>query len=119
NKTAIGLLRFLMKTNHPHLGKALAALSCIYLFAAASASAVLVTWDLNPGGLNQDAGTTHITFTQLGYSITAYGYTNSGGTGTPLGLYYKNEGLDELGLGVLGTSHHELEGNGTQPLQFM
>ena len=107
------------KNSAPQLGKALAALSCIYLFAAASASAVLVTWNLNPNGLNQDAGSTHVTLTQLGYSITAYGYTNSGGTGTPLELYYKNGGFDETGLGVLGTSHNELEGDGSQPSQFL
>jgi hypothetical protein len=107
------------KIGTPPLRKALAALSCIYLLTAASASAVLVTWNLNPGGMNQDAGSTHLTFTQLGYSISAYGYTNSTGTGTPLGLYYKNSGFDETGLGIAGPSDHELQGGGTQPLQFI
>jgi hypothetical protein len=101
------------------LQKALAALSIIYVFSAASASAVLVTWNLNPSGLNQDAGSTHVTFTQLGYSITAYGYTNSNGTGSPLNLFYKNGGFDETGLGIVGPSDHELQGSGSQPLQFI
>src|SRR5947207_3200608 len=107
------------KNSAPHLGKALVALSCIYLFAAASASAVLVTWNLNPNGWDQDAGSTHVTLTQLGYSITAYGYTNSGGTGTPLELYYKNQGFDETGLGIVGPSDHELQSSGSQPSQFI
>jgi|SRR5450432_299190 len=112
-------ISFMKKNSNPHLGKALAALSCISLFAASSASAVLVTWNLNPNGLNQDVGSTSATFTQLGYSITAYGYTNSWGTGTPLGLYYKNGGFDETGLGVVGPSDHELQGGGGWPLQFI
>jgi hypothetical protein len=107
------------KYSAPHLGKVLAALSFVCMFVASSASAVLVTWNLNPNGLNQDVGSTHVTFTQLGYSITAYGYTNSGGTGTPLGLYYKNGGFDETGLGIVGPSDHELQGSGGQPVQFM
>jgi hypothetical protein len=99
------------KNSTPHLGKALAALSCICIFATSSAWATLVTWSLNPLGLNQDAGSTHVTFTQSGYSIAAYGYT-SGSPNTPLGLFYKNQGFDETGLGVVGTAHNELEGVG-------
>jgi hypothetical protein len=87
---------------------------------AASASAVLVTWNLNPGGLEGDVGSNSATFTQYGYSITAYGYTKaSWGADTPLNLYYKNQGFDETGLGIVGPSDHELQGNGYGPLQYI
>lgn len=38
---------------------------------------------------------------------------------TPLGLYFKNGGYDETGLGIVGPADHELEGNGGSPLQFI
>src|SRR5690242_1301303 len=90
------------------------------LAVASSAKAVLVTWDFNPQGLNQPAGSSSVTLTEYGYSIIASGYTvNSSGADTPLGLFYKNEGPDELGLGVVSTAHHELEGIGGAPGQYI
>lgn len=87
---------------------------------ASSAKAVLVTWNFNPQGLNQPAGSSSVTLTEYGYSIVASGYTvNSSGSDTPLGLYYKNQGPDELGLGVVSTSNHELEGIGGAPGQYI
>ena len=87
---------------------------------ASSAKAVLVTWDFNPQGLNQDVGSSSVTLTEYGASIIASGYTvNSSGADTPLGLFFKNQGSDELGLGVVSTSHHELEGIGGAPGQYI
>lgn len=92
----------------------------VSVMLACSAQAVLVTWELNPQGLNQPAGSSSVTITQYGYSITANGYTANGfGAGTPLELFYKNAGTDELGLGVVGTSHNELESINGAPGQFI
>ena len=109
-----------MKNNRtPHFGKALVALSGLLFFAASSASAVLVTWNLNPQGLEQPVGSNSLTLTQWGYSITAYGWTLDPAGDTPLGLYFKNQGFDETGLGVIGTTNHELEGLSGMPLQYI
>jgi hypothetical protein len=110
-----------MKNNRtPRLGKALAALSFICIFVGSSTWATLVTWNLNPAGTEGDAGSNSATFTQSGYSITAYGYTKATtGSDTALNLYYKNQGADETGLGVVGPSDHELQGNGTGPVQYI
>lgn len=90
------------------------------LVLASSAQAVMVTWDFNPQGLNQPAGSSSVTLTEYGYSIIASGYTvNNSGADTPRELYFKNEGFDELGLGVVGTAHHELEGIGGAPAQYI
>ncbi|MBA3650247.1 MAG: hypothetical protein H0W66_01900 [Chthoniobacterales bacterium] len=40
-------------------------------------------------------------------------------TSTPLGLYYKNQGSDETGLGIVGPADYELQGNGGYPTQFI
>ena len=80
--------------------------------AAAPASATIV-WELNPDSLNAPAGSTALTYTSQGYTITATGYDNNGGTGTPTELYYKhvppNDGAFETGLGVVNTFNHELQ----------
>ena len=108
------------KNSTSPLGKALAALSCLCIFVAASTSATIVTWNLNPSGLNQDVGSNSATFTQYGYSLIAYGYTKATtGADTPLNLFYKNQGLDETGLGVAGTYDNELQSGGGQPLQYI
>ena len=101
------------------IGISLAALSCIFTFAAASASAVLVTWELNPKGLEKPVGSSNVTVTEYGRSITAYGWTVNASGDTPLGLYYKNQGFDETGLGILGPSDHELQSSGGLPLQYI
>jgi hypothetical protein len=105
------------KSLAPRLGIALASLSCLGIFAASSAWATVVTWNLNPMGLEQPVGSTNHTFTEMGYSITAYGYT-TGTPNTPLGLYYKNQGFDETGLGIEGPADHELQAVNQQFIQF-
>ncbi len=99
--------------------KSLAALSFLCVFAATSAWATVVTWDLNPNGIEGAVGSTSQTFTSSGYSITANGYTVGWPTSTPLGLYYKNQGSGETGLGIVGPADHELQGNGWYPTQFI
>lgn len=87
---------------------------------ASSAQATVVTWNLNPSGLNQAAGSSSQPFTVSGYTITAYGYDNSSGTGTLHQLFYKNAGGDEVGLGLVNTADNELQvdSSGT-PLHFI
>lgn len=108
-----------MKYRPAHrLGKVFCALSVVCLFAGSSAWATVVTWNLNPSGANGDVGSNSHTFTSSGYNITAYGYT-VGSPNTPLGLYFKNQGSDETGLGIVGPADHELQGSGSSPLQFI
>ncbi|MEO5719287.1 MAG: hypothetical protein ABIR29_12070 [Chthoniobacterales bacterium] len=99
--------------------KSLAALSFLCVFATSSVWATVVTWNLNPNGTEGAVGSTSQSFTSSGYSITANGYTVGWPTNTPLGLYYKNQGSDETGLGIVGPSDHELQGNGWYPTQFV
>ncbi len=54
-----------------------------------------------------------------GYTITAYGYDNNGGTGIARELFYKNAGSDEIGLGLAGVLHNELQVSNGNPLQFI
>ena len=87
---------------------------------ASSVWATLVTWNLNPGGLNADVGSSSHDFTVSGYTVTARGYDNSGGVGTAHQLFFANAGGDEVGLGLVGTLHHELQVDGSgNPLNFM
>ncbi len=88
-------------------------------FIAFSAQATVVTWNLNPSGLNQSVGSSSNAYTVSGATITAYGYDNNSGTGTLHTLFYKNAGADEVGLGLTNTPNNELQVNGTSPLQFI
>ncbi len=107
-----------MKTIPSRIGRILGGSIFVCLFVASSAWATLVTWDLNPGGNNGAVGSSSHTFTSSGYNITAYGYT-VGTPNTPLGLYFKNQGPDETGLGIVGQADNELQGNGSSALQFI
>jgi hypothetical protein len=85
---------------------------CIALgLATSSAWAAFVTWDLNPNNLNQPVGSASQDYTVSGSTITAHGYDNNGGVGTPHELFFRfdpNED-DEHGLGLVGTLHNELQ----------
>ncbi|MGI8889587.1 MAG: hypothetical protein ACR2G0_02235 [Chthoniobacterales bacterium] len=108
-----------MKTISIHRNrKLLATLSCLCVFVASSAWATVVTWNLNPDGLEGPINSPSYTFVSSGYSITANGYT-AGSPNTPLGLYFKSQGVGETGLGVIGPDDHELQGNGASPVQFI
>src|SRR5262245_28901069 len=78
-------------------------------FLACSAQATVVTWNLNPNNLDQSVGSSSNSYTASGYSITAYGYDNNSGTGVARNLFYKNDGSDEIGLGLSGITNHELQ----------
>jgi hypothetical protein len=75
-------------------------------FVGSSAWATLVTWNLNPGGLNADVGSSSHDFTVSGYTITARGYDTPS---TPHELFFKNGGGDEIGLGLVNTLNNELQ----------
>lgn len=96
-------------------------LGIIALAFASSASATLVTWDLNPGNQNASLGSSSHTYTVNGFSITAYGFNNViGGPDTPHTLYYKNTGGGfDHGLGITGTSDNELQNDHGTPLQYI
>jgi hypothetical protein len=98
---------------------ALAVLCGSFVFAAFSAQATIVTWNLNPNDLNQSVGSSNNSYTVSGYSITAYGYDNNSGTGVAHELFYKNAGTGEIGLGLVGTLNNELQVSGGNPLQFI
>lgn len=100
------------------IGAAIFALSISPAFAT-------VVWQLNPNNLDQPTGTTTESYTSGGYTITASGYDNNGGIGTPTQLYFKNvgpiNGAFETGLGVNNTADHELQaGSSTSnPFDFI
>lgn len=92
-------------------------------FFTASAWATIV-WELNPQPRqNAPVGSTSRVYTSQGYSITAYGFDNNGGVGTPSQLYYKNVstigGAVEFGLGLVNTDDHELKVSANGPLDFI
>jgi hypothetical protein len=90
------------------------------VFIAASSSAAIV-WELNPTHQNAPVGSTSRTYTVSGFSITAYGFDNHAGIGTPHELYYKNVaeigGAVEFGLGLVNTPNNELQ-TGLHFIQF-
>src|SRR5579862_7891526 len=55
------------------------------------------------------------TYTDNGVTLTAYGYNQ--GIGTK--LFGKNDGGDENGLGLFGTSDHEITSNGFVQLDML
>jgi PEP-CTERM motif-containing protein len=79
-----------------------------------------VIWNLNPSGLNAPVGSSSQDFTVSGFTITARGYDNSSGVGSAHGLFFKNAGSDEIGLGLVDTAHNELQVDTSgDPLQFI
>jgi hypothetical protein len=88
---------------------------CAALFAAFTAvsSTAAVVWDLNPSDQNAPVGSSSYTFTSSGYSITAYGFDNHSGIGTPHDLFFKNVGpiggAVESGLGLTNTLDNEIQ----------
>ena len=103
-------------------GASLKALGLATVFAASSASAAIV-WDLNPTNQHAPAGTSTLVFTQDGFQITARGYNNNGGEGSPAELFFKNRpddnGAKESGLGLTLSAHNELNADANGPLQFI
>jgi len=88
------------------------ALVSTVIFAAPSLASVV--WDLNPEPRqNAPAGSSSIVYTSDGHSITAYGFDNNAGIGTPHELFYKNapeiNGAVEFGLGLTNTLSNEIQ----------
>lgn len=96
-------------TSNRLLKGALTILCCSFAFAASSSWATLVTWNLNPSGLNADAGSNTQSYTVSGFTITARGYDNSGGVGIAHNLYFKNLGPSERELGLTGLPDNEIQ----------
>ncbi len=97
------------------------ALSIGLLFAVATpqANASLVAWELNPLGANTPVGSSSNPYTQSGYTITATGYDNVSGPDTQHGLFFKNAGSDEIGLGLVNTLDNELQINNGVPVNYI
>lgn len=86
-----------------------------------SASAAIV-WELNPEPRQHGpAGSSSVTFTSSGFSLTAYGFDNNGGIGTPRELFFKDrppvDGAVEFGLGLNDVPHNEINA-GLHFIQF-
>src|SRR3954470_6158579 len=99
----------------------LSILACAIFFAAVAASQAAIVWDLNPTDANAPAGGSSHTYTNSGFSITAYGFDNHSGIGTPHDLFFKHEneigGGVESGLGLTNTPHNEIQ-TGLHFIQF-
>ena len=97
---------------------ALCALVFVTVIAAAQAA---VVWDLNPTNSNAPVGGSSHTYTNSGFSITAYGFDNHSGIGTAHDLFYKDQapigGAVEMGLGLVNTPANELQA-GLHFIQF-
>lgn len=102
--------------------KALRAMGLATVLAASTAGAAVV-WDLNPNDQHGPTGSSTQVFTSDGYQITARGYTNDGGEGVATELFFKNRppdgGANEVGLGLVGSPHNELNGSADGPLNFI
>jgi hypothetical protein len=90
----------------------IAFFALVFIAAVASARATVV-WDLNPSHQNAPVGSSSHTYTSSGFSVTAYGFDNNGGIGSPHELFYKNQnnidGAVEFGLGLTNTKSNELQ----------
>lgn len=97
---------------------------CAVVFAAviASSASAAIVWELNPEPRQHGpAGSSSVTFTSSGFSLTAYGFDNNGGIGTPRELFFKDrppiDGAVEFGLGLNDVPHNEINA-GLHFIQF-
>jgi hypothetical protein len=97
-------------------------IAVVFTALIASAASAAVVWDLNPNDTNAPVGSNTQLFTSQGFSITARGYNNNNGIGTPLELYFKNKppsgGASEFGLGLV-SPHNEINAGPNGPLNFI
>ncbi|HVF71372.1 MAG TPA: hypothetical protein VM940_07165 [Chthoniobacterales bacterium] len=94
----------------------LVSIACaVFCAAFAASSPAAIVWDLNPNDQHGSVGSNSHTFTNSGFSITAYGFDNNAGIGTAHDLFFKHEniinGAVESGLGLTNVSHNELQPN--------
>ena len=98
--------------------KMLAALSCLCLFAASSAPATVVYWNLDPNGTAGTADPASHTFLSPSSSTTAHGYAVEWQSHIPLGLYHE---FGQTVPGSVGLADHQRRENGyfsTQSVQL-
>jgi hypothetical protein len=92
----------------------------LFIGVVVSAQAAIV-WDRNPNQQNAPVGSSSRTYTNSGFSITAYGFDNHSGIGTAHDLFYKSVaeigGGTETGLGLTNTAHNEIQ-TGLNFIQF-
>lgn len=89
---------------------------------ASSASAAIV-WELNPEPRQHGpAGSSSLTYTSSGFSITANGFDNNNGIGVARELFYKDrppvDGAVEFGLGLNNVPHNEINASLLNFIQF-
>jgi hypothetical protein len=106
--------------NTHHVAKVFCAVLLTAVVATSSWAAIV--WDLNPAPRqNAPVGSTSRTYTSSGFSITAYGFDNNAGVGTPHELFYKNQmdidGAVEFGLGLTDVKSNEIQA-GLHFIQF-
>jgi hypothetical protein len=109
---------------HTQTTRQLAKIFCAVLFTAviASSASAAIVWEFNPPPRQHGpAGSSSVTFTSSGFSLTAYGFDNNGGIGTARELFYKDrppvDGAVEFGLGLNNVPHNEIN-KGLQFIQF-
>ena len=103
----------------------IAKVFCAVLLTAfiASTSSAAIVWELNPEPRKHGpAGSSSLTYTSSGFSITAHGFDNNGGIGTPRELFYKDrppvDGAVEFGLGLNNVPHNEINASLLNFIQF-
>ena len=98
--------------------KMLAALSFLCLFAASSAPATVVYWNLDPNGTAGTADSASHTFLSPSSSTTVHGYAVEWQSHIPLGLYHE---FGQTAPGSVGLADHQWRENGyfsTQSVQL-
>ena len=95
----------------------------LFTVGLATSAWASVVWEMNPVPRQHGpAGSTSITYTSSGFSITAYGFDNNGGIGTSRELFYKDRppvgGAVEFGLGLNNVPHNEINANALNFIQF-
>lgn len=104
--------------------RTLAFLAVLGLVASSASAAVV--WDLNPNHLDGPVGSSTLVVASQppgNPNITASGFDNNGGTGTPHQLFFKNKteinGAVEFGLGLVGTTSNEVQTANGVPVNFI
>ena len=98
--------------------KMLAALSFLCLFAASSAPATVVSWNLDPNGTADTSDSASHTFLSTSSSTTAHGYAVEWQSHIPLGLYHD---FGQTAPSSVGLADHQWRENGyfsTQSVQL-
>lgn len=109
-----------MRTQSTRFTKLVCVIFCT-LFTAASSWGAIV-WELNPSPRQHGpVGSSSKTYTNSGFSITAYGFDNNGGVGIARELFFKDrppvDGAVEFGLGLNNVPHNEINA-GLHFIQF-